>query len=142
MALKNAFRAALFVDGKELPGGFEWDGFTGGKWTQKETKYTPYDGVQRTYVSQKEVENITLEADYQEAVHGAILATLNGEAGDIRGKVARVVVKDRDINGNFQQNRPPYNGTILEVMGPDGDSNDASSVSKISIVISTGVLAA
>jgi hypothetical protein len=142
MALKNAFRAALFVDGKELPAGVEWDGFTGGKWTQKETKYTPYDGIQRSYVGQKEVENFTLEADYKVAIHGPILATLNGEAGDIRGKAARVIVKDRDINGNFQQNRPPYNGTVLEVIGPDGDSNDASSVSKISIVISTGLRAA
>jgi len=153
MALKNAFRGALFVTlptaGKvqfpqgvnDLGNAWEWDAFTGGKYSVKESKYIPFDGVERTHTGNRETENLTIEADYVESVHGPLLAMVDGElpeAEDLRGKRAEFIVKDRDENGNFQQNRNPYVGKILEIVPPDGDSNDGGTIAKIQIILSIG----
>lgn len=142
MALKNAFRASLDIDGKVVGNSF-WDAFTGGKFTQSEVKYTPFDGVQRTYVGLKTTENITLEADYEESVHGVLLGG-PGDTNDLRGHKATVVVQDLVPGSNppqYVQNRAPYSGVILDIVPPDGDSNDASTIVKIQVVVSVGSLA-
>jgi hypothetical protein len=139
MALKNAFRASLQVEGKQV--GYEfWDAFTGGKNSIKEVKYTPYDGVQRTFTGLKETENITLESSYDETVHGELIGG-PGDANDLRGLVAQVTVQDLVPGSNppqYVQNRPPLRGLVLEVVPPDGDSNDASTIVKLQIVVSVG----
>jgi hypothetical protein len=139
MALKNAFRASLQVDGK--PVGFQyWDAFTGGKNLQKEVKYTPYDGIQRTFTGLKETDNITVESAYDESVHGKLIGG-PGDANDLRGRPALVTVQDLVPGSNppqYVQNRPPLHGLVLEVVPPDGDSNDASTIVKIQIIISVG----
>jgi hypothetical protein len=142
MALKNAFRASLAING--VPAGNKyWDAFLGGKFTQTETKYTPYDGVERTYVGKKETENITLEANYEPSIHGELVAHANDE-GDYRGLKAEVQVFDLEPLSNppkYNKNRAPYEGLVLEIVPPDGDSNDAGTIAKISLVVSVGSLA-
>lgn len=143
MALKNAFRASLTVEGQEIGNKF-WDAYMGGKYSQTETKYTPFDGVLRTYVGKPETENITVEANYEEAVHGPIIANIGNLALDYRGKKAIVTVYDLVPLSNPQQyvqNRAPYEGLVLDIVPPDGDSNDASTIVKIQMVISVGSLA-
>lgn len=139
MALKNAFRASLQIEGKSV--GYEfWDAFTGGKNSVKEVKYTPFDGVQRTFTGLKETENITLEAAYDESVHGSLIGG-PGDANDLRGRVALVTIQDLVPGSNPQQyvqNRPPLHGLVLEVVPPDGDSNDASTIVKLQIIVSVG----
>lgn len=143
MALKNAFRASLTVEGRPVGNEF-WDAFLGGKFTQSEVKYTPYDGVLRTYVGKKETENITLEANYEEAVHGPLVAHIGDQALDFRGKRAVVTVFDlvpQSAPPQYVQNRAPYEGLVLDIVPPDGDSNDASTIVKIQVVVSVGSLA-
>lgn len=139
MALKNAFRASVQVEGKPI--GYEfWDAFTGGKNTVKEVKYTPFDGVQRTFTGLPETENITIESAYDESVHGSLIGG-PGDANDLRGRTALVTIQDLVPGSNpkqYVQNRPPLHGLVLEVIPPDGDSNDASTIVKIQIVISVG----
>lgn len=134
MALKNAFQASLTVvdsagNVKQLG---EWDAFTGGKFSQSETKYTPANRKQRTYVGLRTIENVTLERDYEPEVDGPLVNI----SQDIRGMAATIVVEDRDPDGNFQRNREPYVGKVLEIIPPDGDTNDASAIVKIGIVVS------
>ena len=136
MALKNQFRASLTVAGAVI-GNPLWDAFTGGKFSQTETKYTPYDGVQRTYTSKNETENVTLEAAYDPVVHGDIVKHI-GDAFDLRGQEAEVVVMDQEAGGVMVRNRAPYKGKVLEIVPPDGDSNDAGTVAKIQIIVSVG----
>ena len=140
MALKSAFRGVLQINGVLWPPatGGEWDAYTGGKFTQKEVKYTPYDEDQRVYAAIKEKENITLEADYKVEVFGPLLNEWTEKGEDIRGQKAMVVIKERGTDGNFQQNRPPYEGLILDVVLPEGDSNDATAIEKIQVVVSVG----
>jgi hypothetical protein len=143
MALKSSFRASLTVEGNQVGNTF-WDAFMGGKYSQTETKYTPFDGVLRTFVGKPETENITLEANYEEAVHGPIVAHIGDRSLDYRGKKAIVTVYDLVPLSNPQQyvqNRAPYEGLVLDIVPPDGDSNDASTIVKIQIVISVGSLA-
>jgi hypothetical protein len=139
MALKNAFRASVEVEGKPI--GYEyWDAFQGGKNSVKEVKYTAYDGVQKTFTGLKETENITIEAAYDESAHGNLIGG-PGDANDIRGLPAKVTIQDLVPGTNppqYVQNRPPLSGLVLEVVPPDGDSNDASTIVKIQIVISVG----
>jgi hypothetical protein len=52
-------------------------------------------------------------------------------------QAAEVVILDKDENGNWQQNRPPYKGLVKTVTPPEGDSN-SNDQAMISIVISTG----
>lgn len=139
MALKNAFRANLTIDGIQV-GNTYWDAFMGGKYTQSETKYTAFDGVQRTYVGLKSTENITVEANYEANVHGSLLGG-PADANDKRGHEAVVTVFDI-VNGNFVQNRAPYKGLVLDIVPPDGDSNDAGTITKIQVVVSVGILTA
>lgn len=129
MALKNAFRASLNVAGVDYG---SWDALTGGDFDTNEVKYTPFDEEQRVYVGQKTTNNVTLERDYVEAIDGPLLAK------DLRGQSATGVILDRDANGNFQQNRPPYRGVVKTIIPPDYDSNDSSTVVKIQVVISCG----
>lgn len=139
MALKNAFRASLEVNGKQVGNEF-WDAFMGGKNLQNEVKYTPYDGVQRTFTGIKSTDNITLEANYEEAVHGPLIGGPD-DAADLRGLPATVVVQDLVPGSNppqYVQNRPALKGLVLEVVPPDGDSNDASTIVKLQIVVSVG----
>lgn len=131
MALKNAFRASLQIGPKDWG---NWDAFMGGDFDMSETKYTPADGIQRTYVGVKTTNNITLETDYREEIHGQLLKE------DPRGIAATAVIFDRDPEGNFQQNRPPYFGVVKQVVPPDGDSNDAATIVKIQVIISVGNL--
>ena len=144
MALKSALRAVLTVDNGtgtlvEWPpatGGM-WDAYTGGKLTMKETKYTPYDGVQRVYAGIKETENYTLDQDYMVDVHGPLVAEWESK-GDLRGRRCLVTILERGSDGQFQSNREPKEGQVLEITLPDGDSNDASAVDKIALVVSIG----
>jgi hypothetical protein len=137
--LKNAFLASLQVEGQQV--GYEfWDAFVGGKHLVKEVKYTPYDGIQRTNTGLKETENITVEAAYDESVHGSLIGG-PGDKNDLRGREALVTVQDLVPGSNppqYVQNRPALPGLVLEVVPPDGDSNDASTIVKIAIVISVG----
>lgn len=142
MALKNAFLASLEVGGIII-GNAYWDAFQGGKYSLTETKYTPFDGVLRAYAGKPETENITLEANYEEAVHGSIVKNIENSK-DLRGKSAKVIVYDLEPGSNpkkYNQNRAPYEGLILDITPPNGDSNDASTIEKISIVVSVGSLA-
>jgi hypothetical protein len=142
MALKNAFRASLEIDGRVVGNAF-WDAFTGGKYTQSEVKYTPFDNTQRTYVGLKTTENITLEANYEEAVHGVLLGG-PGDTNDLRGHPATVTIQDLVPGSNpaqYVQNRAPLSGVVLEITPPDGNSNDASTVVMIQVVISVGSIA-
>src|SRR5215469_1277352 len=136
MALKNAFRASLRISGKQVGNEF-WDAFMGGKYTQSEVKYVPFDNIQRTFVGKRETENITVEANYEEAVHGALIANI-GDPADLRGQEAEVAVYDLVPLSNpaqYVKNRAPYKGLVLDVVPPDGDSNDASTLVKIQIVV-------
>jgi hypothetical protein len=144
MALKSALRAVLEVaDGagnlREWPpatGGM-WDAFSGGKLTMKETKYTPWDGVQRVYAGLKETENYTLEQDYMVDIHGPLVKEWE-TTGDLRGRRCQVAILERDTGGHWQHNREVKEGQVLEITLPDGDSNDASAVDKIMLVVSVG----
>jgi hypothetical protein len=136
MALKNQFRASLSVGGVTI-GNQQWDAFTGGKHTLTETKYTPYDGILRTYAGKPETENVTLEAAYSPAVHGNIVKHI-GDKEDLRGQEAEVIIYDEEPGGVWATNRAPYVGKIIDITPPDGDSNDASTVAKIQIVVSVG----
>lgn len=142
MALKNAFRASLTIEGQQV-GHKYWDKMTGGKAAMNEVKYQPAEGVQRTYVGIKTIENITLESEYDEAVHGTLIPGQE-DTTDIRGKKAQVTVEDA-VPGTspvtYAANRPPYNGVVLEVTPPDYDSNDASTVVNIGVIISVGSVA-
>lgn len=138
MALKNAFRAKLEIDGIQI-GNTYWDAFTGGKFTQSEVKYTAYDGVERVYVGKKSTENITCEANYEGTVHGVLLGG-PADDNDLRGHEATVTVFDI-IKGIYTQNRAPYKGLVLDIVPPDGDSNDASTLTKIQVVVSVGLVA-
>jgi len=135
VALKNAFQASLTITnpatGENQDLGL-WDAFTGGKFSQSETKYTPASRKQRTYVGLRTIENVTLERDYEPEEDGDLVNI----SKDLRGMQATVIVEDRDPDGNFQRNREPYVGKVLEIVPPDGDTNDGSSVVKIGIVIS------
>jgi hypothetical protein len=137
MALKNAFRARLNIEGAQA-GKEYWDAFTGGKNTQTEVKYTPFDGVQRTYSGLKSTENMTLDSDYDPIVHGPMCGG-PGDANDLRGRECEVIVFDKVPGTNeYAQNRPPLRGLVLDVVPPDGDSNDASTLVKMQIVVSVG----
>jgi hypothetical protein len=152
MALKSAFRGVLTIEEVRGSGVFTpwppnaseakyagmWDAFSGGKLTMKETKYTPYDEQQRVYAGIKETENYTLEIDYDIDLHGPVISKWATE-GDPRGRKCKLIVLERDTGGNFQQNRPPVEGQVLEVAYPDGDSNDASNVDKITFIVSVGI---
>lgn len=141
-ALKNAFRASVTVEGEQI-GHKYWDKCMGGKASQSEVKYQPAEGVQRTYVGIKTLENITVESEYDESVHGALIPGQE-DSTDIRGKKAEVLVEDLIPGSNpaqYAANRPPYKGVVLEVTPPDYDSNDASTVVTIAVVISVGSVA-
>jgi hypothetical protein len=152
MALKSAFRAVLQVADNSgtlqywppATGGM-WDAYQGGKLTMKETKYIPWDEEQRVYTGLKETENYTLDQDYMIAVHGPLVKEWDkGNAAgdfaghDLRGRKCLVQVLERDTEGQWQQNREPQEGQVLDIGLPEGDSNDASAVDKISVVVSVG----
>ncbi|HSZ70249.1 MAG TPA: hypothetical protein VK756_07795 [Solirubrobacteraceae bacterium] len=144
MALKSAFRAVLAVANsagvfEEWPpatGGM-WDAFAGGKLTMKETKYTPWSGEQRVYAGIKETENYTLEQDYMIDLHGPLVKQWEVE-GDLRGRRCLVTIIERDTEGQWQYNREAKEGQVLEITLPDGDSNDASAIDKIGLIVSIG----
>ena len=144
MALKSAFRAVLQVADSTgtlqywppATGGM-WDAYQGGKLTMIETKYTPYDEQQRVYAVIKETENYTLDQDYMIDIHGPLVKAWETE-GDLRGRRAMVTILERDTDGNWQYNRGAQEGQVLEITLPDGDSNDASAVDKIGLIVSIG----
>lgn len=144
MALKSAFRAVLtvadsagnFSDWPPATGGM-WDAYQGGKLTMKETKYTPFDDVQRVYAGIKETENYTLDQDYMIDLHGPLVKEWE-TTGDLRGRRCQVTILERDTDGNWQYNREAKEGQILEISLPEGDSNDASAVDKIALIVSIG----
>lgn len=150
MALKSAFRAILQVADNTgtlqywppATGGM-WDAYQGGKLTMKETKYTPWDEQQRVYAGIKETENYTLDQDYMIDLHGPLVKEWEGGSGDfaggdLRGRRAMVTIIERDTNGNWQYNRTAQEGQVLEITLPEGDSNDASAVDKIGLIVSVG----
>jgi hypothetical protein len=144
MALKSAFRAILQVADNNgdlqfwppATGGM-WDAYTGGKLTMKEQKYVPWDENTRVYAGLKEVENYTLDQDYEIDVHGPLVKAWESE-GDLRGRKCMVTIIERDTDGNWQYNREAQEGQVLEIGLPEGDSNDASAVDKITLVVSVG----
>ena len=146
MALKNAFKAYLTVQrptsgvGSKGPAitNMAFDKCMGGKASQSEVKYQPAEGIQRTYVGIKTIENITLEVEYNQAIHGAMIPGQFDES-DIRGLPCTVEIQDLvPSTGKYQKNRPPYKGVILEVTPPDYDSNDAASIVDLSVIVSVG----
>ncbi|MFZ1927395.1 MAG: hypothetical protein WAU42_14805 [Solirubrobacteraceae bacterium] len=134
MALKNAFKAHLTINNVDYG---EWDAATGGDFDTSETKYTGPDGKERVYVGKKTTNNVTMERDYS-----AKDADEMFKGKELRGLPALGLVEDRDEDGNFQLNRPPYEGLIKQVTWPDYDSNDASTIVKITVVISCGEVVA
>lgn len=132
MAVKKAFKVRLSANGADLG---EFDAFTGGGVDHTETKYTPFDGVQRTYLSFPELGNVTLTRSYEEARDGGFMAA----EASYRAAPCTVVVLDRDSSGNYQQNRAPYNGAIKAITGPEGDSN-SSDIEMLTIEVSVGTL--
>lgn len=139
MALKNAIgRASLsiLVAGKWTDFGY-FDTNTGGDWDIAETKYTPFDGEQRTYLGQPTDNNVTIDRDYTPNDRATDVDLVNGSV-EYRGLPAKSIIYDKDANGNWQQNRKPYSGLVKQIIPPDGDSNDASTVAKISVVLSIG----
>lgn len=134
MALKNAFRATLTIGGVDYG---EWDAATGGAQDTAETKYTPFDGEERTYLGKKTTDNVTLEKDY---VPSEIASQFAGR--ELRGLEGVATVLDRDSDGNYQQNRPPYKGLIKKITWPDYDSDDAATIVKVSVELSVGKVTA
>jgi hypothetical protein len=132
MAVKKAFKCRLSALGNDLG---EFDAFTGGAADHTETKYTPFDGVQRTYLSFPELGNITLSRSYEEARDGDFMT----HAPAYYAAPCTVVVLDRDASGNYQQNRAPYNGAIKAITPPEGDSN-ASDIQMLTIEVSVGTV--
>lgn len=141
-ALKNAFKAYLNIPGTTVTH-MAFDKLSGGKALMNEVKYQPAEGVQRTYAGIKTIENVTLEAEYEEAKHGKLLPGQE-DTTDIRGLAAEVIVEDLVPGSSppqYVQNRPPYKGLVLEVTPPDYDSNDASTIVTIGVIISVGSVA-
>jgi hypothetical protein len=133
MGLNKDFYVTLTIDGVDFGG---WDQQTGGEYDSDEQKYTPFDGVQRTYLANKTTGNVTLSRDYRPDRDGPMVRAKD----NLQGKPAIAVVQDKDRNGNFQQNRPPYQGLIKAITPPETDS-DGSDVAKISVEISVGIAA-
>lgn len=135
MALKNQFKVALTVAGE---GTFLFDSFTGGKFTQSESKYTAADRQQRSYTGLKSTENVTIERVYLSHAHsGETLTDPQILAADWRGKACSVAIYDRNETGGYEPGgRPPYIGKILDVVPPDGDTNDSASIVKLQVVVS------
>lgn len=134
MALKNSFRGHLTINGVDYG---EWDAGSGGAQDTTDTKYTPFDGEERVYVGKKTTDNVTFDKDYSAKEAGELF-----KGKDLRGLPALALVEDRDEDGNFQLNRPPYEGVIKTITWPDFDSNDPSTIVKITVVIACGKVVA
>lgn len=128
--LKNAFKVKVSSATEDLG---EFDSFTGGEYDAAETKYTPYDGVQRTYLAFPTVGNITVGRNYEEARDGGFVA----RKASLQGTAVTCVVLDRDVNGNYQQNRPAEKALIKGITPPEGDSN-ANDQAMLMIELSVG----
>lgn len=130
MGTVKDFYGTLSIDGEDFG---PWDGFSGGAYDADETKYTPYDKVQRTYLTNETTDNVTIQRDYRPSRDGLLVRRKD----DLHRKPFVFVVQDEDEDGNFQQNRPPYRGLVKRIVPPDGNSND-NGVAMISIELSVG----
>lgn len=128
--LVNGFKCQLKIAGEDFGG---WDGFDGGEADADETKYTPEDDVQRTYLSNVKISNLTVKRGYKESRDGEIARRYRS----LIDLPFVCTVLDRDENGNLQQNRPPYQGRVKNITLPNGDSNE-NSKAMISIELSVG----
>ncbi len=128
--LNNGFKCDLTIG--EVSYG-RWDGFDGGEADADETKYTPEDGKQRTYLTNVKVSNITVKRGYKESRDGDI----SRDFKTLIGQKCEAVVLERDDSGNFQQNRPTYKGRVKNITLPNGDSNE-NGKAMISIELSVG----
>lgn len=131
MATKRDITASLSINGEDFG---DFDAFTGGGYDADETKYTPFDGVQRTYLGNPTEANLVLTRDYRPVRDGPILR----RKARLQDQPGIAVVQDRGGDGNWQQNRPPYSGLIKAITGPEGDSNSGD-IAMLSIEMSTGV---
>lgn len=130
MSIEKDYRGMLTMAGTDYG---QWDAVEGGEYTAEETKYTPYDEVERTYLSNKKTGNVTLSRDYRPDRDGAILKAQK----QLHGSVAGVVMLDKGADGNYQQNRDPYTGLVLSIVPPNYDS-DGNAISKIQVIVSVG----
>lgn len=130
MGTVKDFYGTLSIDGEDF-GAF--DGFAGGAYDTGEQKYTPYDGVQRTYADTKSTSNVTASRIYTPSRDGALVRRHE----ELREKPFVFTVQDKDADGNFQQNRPPYRGFVKMITPPDGDSN-GTGIAMLQIELSVG----
>lgn len=128
--LTNQFKGLLTIASEDFG---EFDGFTGGGWDATEVKHTPFDGVERTYVTTPTTANVTASRTYEQARDGALARRRK----ELQGAAFTFVVLDKDASGNYQQNREPYTGLVKAITAPDGDSS-GSDVAMITIELSTG----
>lgn len=134
MSLKNAFKCKLSIAGEDFG---EFDSFSGGAYDSTETKYTPFDGVERVYLSFSSVGNVTVGRSYEVARDGSIVQRRES----LQHQPFVLVVLERDANGVYQQNRAPYTGLTKAITPPEGDST-ASDVAMLQIELSTGKVGA
>lgn len=128
--LSNDFKCALTINGVDYG---KWDGFDGGEADADETKYTPEDDKQRTYLSTVKVSNVTVKRGYNESRDGDIARQYK----TLLRQPFKLVVSERDADGIYQQNRPAYEGLVKNITLPNGDSNE-NSKAMISIELSVG----
>lgn len=128
--LSNGFKCQLTIAGEDFG---RWDGFDGGEADADETKYTPEDDIQRTYITNVKVSNLTVKRGYLESRDGDISRRYKS----LVGQPFTAVILERDDDGNFQQNRPPYTGRVKNITLPNGDSNE-NSKAMLSIELSVG----
>jgi hypothetical protein len=130
MATQRDFYGTLQIAGEDFG---PFDAFAGGAYDTEETKYTPYDLVQRTYLGVDTVTNLTVSREYLPERDGPLVRRKDS----LKRHPFVFTVQDKDADGNFQQNRPPYRGVVKQITPPDGNSNE-SGVAMLSIELSVG----
>jgi len=130
MGIEKDYRGLLTMNNTDFG---QWDAVEGGEYDAEETKYTPFDEVERTYLSNKKTGNVTLSRDYRPERDGAILKAQK----QLHASAAKVVLLDKGADGNYQQNRDPYTGLVKSIIPPNYDS-DGNAISKIQVVVTVG----
>lgn len=133
--LKNAFKVKVKVPGGRDFG--EFDNFAGGELDAEESKYTPFDGVERVYLAFSKVGNVNVGRMYEEDRDGAI----SRDAKSLHLTAVECTVLERDKDGIYQQNRDPYVGLLKKIEFPEGDSN-SNDVEMLKFEISVGAVGA
>lgn len=130
MSTEKDHQATLTIAGTDYG---QWDALEGGEYDADETKYTPFDGIERVYLSNPKTGNVTLSRDYRPERDGPILKGRK----TLHEAEAQVVLLDKGADGNYQQNRDPYKGLVKTITPPAYDS-DGNAVGKISVVVIVG----